>query len=306
MNGDGSQEHPWEVTNLADLRSLASVAQAGQYAKLMADIDCNEQCPGGWTTVTLNQHLDLNGHNIIAPMILDNNCLFAATSGDNEVFYTISNGGILNIFEEFQSLQSLFKVYYYYSSSRFSNVKFRFYNMGMSMFIRNNVTFSADQNGSRNLSTDCSIDRCTIKIMGNLNHCNDPLFTYCYITNSRIICNYTANGSHKLSNSGADRIYIQNCRIEGKVTGVFNLNDSNTEGSYSSINNGYMTNTIILTESTQSGNYHTNSYTGKSIISNKCNTISSNPNYDYVIKMNDDDIKSYSAVNNAGFITIEV
>lgn len=305
MNGDGSQEHPWEVVNLADLRSLVSVAQPGQYAKLMADIDCNEQCPGGWTTVTLNQHLDLNGHNIIAPLLLNENVLFKATSGLGDIYYTISNGGIINIFEEFQSQQGLFQTYIYNSSS-YSNVRFKLYNLGISMFIRNNVILSRSNVNNAQNGRVCAIDKCTIKIMGNLNNCQNPLFTFVPLTNSKIICDYIANGSHMLCNSGTSRNDVQNCRFEGKVTGTFNLNDGNSSGESGMVNNGVVTDTIILTESTVNGNYHMASYSGKSIISSKCNSISPNPNQSYIIRMNDDDIKSYSAVNNAGFITIEV
>lgn len=309
MNGDGSQDHPWEVTNLADLRSLVSVAQAGQYAKLIADIDCNEQCPGGWTTVTLNQHLDLNGHNIIAPMILNDNCLFLANQGI--AIYTISNGGILNVFEEFQSKSGIFNCYLHRQSAGGSyitdiNARYKLENLGMSMYIRNDVLFFSKPNSSSQTRNDVTANKCTIKIMGNLKNCSSPFLGQMSLTNNRIICDYISDGNHYLCTPGSDVRDIENCRFEGKVTGVFNLNDANTEGSYNAVNNGHMINSIILTESTQSANYHTVSYTGKSIISNKCNTISGNPNYNYVIKMDDDDIKSYSAVNNAGFITIEV
>lgn len=309
MNGDGSQEHPWEVTNLADLRSLVSVAQAGQYAKLMADIDCNEQCPNGWTTVTLNQHLDLNGFNIIAPMILNGNYLFAANEG--VAVYTISNGGILNVFEEFQSRWSIFKFHYHQSSAGGSyvvdvNARYKLENLGMSVYIRNNAVFYGYNDVTQTYGT-MTVDKCTLKIMGTNNNCEIQFLNYVQLRNSKIICDYASNGK-SLCLYGITRTDIQNCRFEGKVTGKFNLNcRDDATSSPGSIYNGAVINSIILTESTQNATYYTESTTGKSVISSKCNSVApSSHSAAYIIRMNDDDIKSYSAVNNAGFITIEV
>ena len=306
---DGSEEHPWLVSNYSELKNLYKTATSGDYAKLTADINCNEQCPDGWTTVYLNFNLDLDGHQIVAPSIKDGNKLFHPYISDDDGGYVsairrVYNGYILNIFENFSGVGDICGMFYKYNySAGTARRAIRFEDMGISMYLRNKCNFYT-----------CGFYRCTVEINGVLKYNDSSSFFRevhdsdgyrCNAEDSRFILNYSAplNGTRLgyLFSYGYTKKRINRCRFEGKVDN-FNL-CSNSENQIGYENDGSIVNSIILVESNDSYRWGYSCY-NSCIISDKCKSFIVSG--DDAIVMSDEDIKSFDSVNNAGFATVKV
>ena len=94
LNGDGTQENPYQITTVAEFRSMND---STAYFKLMNNLDVNDtEWAAGWTSVTLQfKEFDGNGHEIRnINDLTSNNTITFASSG------VFKNVKILNIVKD--------------------------------------------------------------------------------------------------------------------------------------------------------------------------------------------------------------
>ena len=294
ITGNGLITNPWHITTLADLKDVAvrkvdnySTAGRGGYIVLDADINCNEQCPDGWTTITTAHNIDLNGHAIIAPLIKDGNNLFFNNAIDSK----ISNGYIHNIYTDFTGEGKIFRSGNYTSYG----------------YLLENLQISFRGRGENVQSEVRKINKCQIEISGKIGTTNGyPLFqcpsSADAVTGSRFILDYIpANVPLLLPVSS--NYTVSNCMFVGKGKNIVINSNSAQAGSSGQ---GFIKSSIIaLTPSEQTVE---RGYT----LSGSC-LVLDNENNKKAIKysgsgtvISDADLKSVQKVTDAGFTVIEV
>ena len=295
ITGNGLITNPWHITTLADLKDVAarkvdnySTAGRGGYIVLDADINCNEQCPDGWTTITTAHNIDLNGHAIIAPLIKDGNNLFFNNAIDSK----ISNGYIHNIYTDFTGEGKIFRSGNYTSYG----------------YLLENLQISFRGRGENVCSKARKINKCQIEISGKVGTNGYPLFqcpsSADTVTGSRFILDYTSNNVLLLLPVSSNYT-VSNCMFEGKGKNLSINSEADQPGG---ANQGYIKSSIIaFTPSEQSvGRGYT--------LSGNC-LVLDNGNNKMAVRFNtsssaalisDADLKSVQKVTEAGFTVIEV
>lgn len=300
ITGTGTQEDPWVVHDLAELRSAASMtaptgtAGYGGYIVLDEDINCNEQCPTGWTTIRTAHEIDLNYHSILAPVISEGNSLF--NNPWNSYYGLIKNGYILNLYTNYTSSGKIF------DSANVNNSGYDLENVQLTMVGRGETWEMRVRYTTK----------CIVEIKGILK-CPATLFSMgnAKLIKSRFICNYTSDaivlgsgtnpgtGSRLIRYGSDSDIPVVDCLFEGSCTN-FDINSTNPYAA--SVYVGRIESTIVDVAENGTNNLMYKTF-NHCLISNRCKMLAQGS---YKSGMTQDDLKSIDKVTAAGFTVIEV
>ena len=329
ITGTGTVDDPYLVNSYAELKALCTesgrTTGLDSWAKLMVDINCNEACPSHWETITMNMNFDMNNHKIIAPYLLNQQPLFYCTMTSIYSSFTIKNGEIINIFEDYSNWTPLFQGYYVQNSNGTcgGRCEFKLENMGLSIYVRGKPEIF---NSVQRYGNTGSCYNSTIKISGTLlnyypnvsGYQAGTIFRSGVFQNCRMILNkvktniYGSLWNQNNNNDAGRTPPVSNCRVEGETIGALNLGGSNIEGAGNSINCGLLKDMFIaIKEGKEAGwNDGINKYysNGVSLFvdlngGHSSFAPASDSNFKSVTEAEG---KSVESVNNKGFVTIEV
>ena len=331
ITGTGAVDDPYLLYSYSDLRNICGdgtrTGGTDVWCKLMVDINCNEACPTGWSAVLMNMNFDMNGHKIIAPLCPNATPLFYCNGTAVYAEYTIKNGEILNIFEDYSTV--IYGTYPFFRGRYIQNPDgtcggwcgFRLENMGLSIYVRGKPCIVNSEQG---YGSTGSCYNSTIKLSGDLRNYNTgsspsaTIFGTGTFQNCRFILNnLKTNLANALwlqshNNDTGRTPPVSSCRVDGKTIGALNLGSPNISGGTGGVNNGFLKDMFIAVDEGKeegTGDQLTRYYSnGKSVFvkfHGGHETFAGNNDNNFV-GVTDAVAKDVSDLNDTGFVTIEV
>lgn len=211
MNGNGTQESPYEITTCQELQEV--MATNGAYGIVMNNLDCNEDGIFEWnmyiTKDAFFSEIDFQNH-ILNNVYIKTGGRFCGNSYNK--LGNIKNASILNVYENGADSFSSNVGFYncaisIYGNSFKSNM---FYNSEQSVYIDLCNIYIENTNSNKKVwfniwgnSSDCSIKNSKLTLKGNIGNSDGVSLLF-----------------SRSGYNNSDFLVMKDCLIEGKLTGL--------------------------------------------------------------------------------------